>query len=173
MGSPNFYTNTQLLNVAACLDNSDYSDEDDSCLDSDLELIQDKRTEMEAFISNLPTLYWHNIELNNGYHDGFQVYIEENWKNFDAYVDQILSDWDKWNYFTDSQGYEVELQNCAYFRKNIKNLTRNELKRAINREAKELHNLLLEKAQELYLGEVLGKTWTSYVHYPIQSKKIS
>lgn len=168
MGSPNFYTGTENLNLAVQVD---YEDEFESDLASDDALLQKKN--MEDFVNQLDTLFFHKVVINTGYHSGFQIYIENEWENFEKYVEGVVDDWNNYKSVTDVLGYEHSLDDCPYFRKNLKNVTPFELKRAINREYRYLHNALLQAGMDEGLGEVVGQTWTSSVHYPILSKKIN
>lgn len=175
MGSVNFFTGTNNLNLAVDIDfianmygydaEEDYED-----IDSDISMLY---AQLKAFVEeDLPHTFFHKVELNLGEHSGFQVYIDEGWTSRDAFEQCYVDDWNKWKCFTDLNGYEYELEECPYFRKNIKNVTYHNISQAIDREYKALHNLILSKAKELGLGEVFGRTWTSSVGV-IESKLMS
>lgn len=173
MGSPNFYTGCEGLNVAFdtnFIEGYDYEDPDDN---DDYDFFLNRCYDaMKEFVDGLSTQFFHTVEIDYGYHNGFQVYISEEWKDLDAYMKGIVDDWEKYKCFTDAKGYEYKLEECPYFKSNAKNITYFSLQRAIEKEYKTLHNLLLEKAKELDMGQVVGSSWTSSVKYPINAKKI-
>lgn len=171
MGSPSFYTNTDHLNLAIEVCKYDFDDEQSDYGDE----IAFERESMQLFLENdLPTLFFHTLEMNSSYNtNGFQVYIEDCWTNYNDYIATVVSDWNKYKEFSDLKGYYTELQDCPYFNRNAKNITAFSLKAAIQREYKTLHNLLLKKGLELGMGEVVGRAWSSNVHYPIISKLIN
>lgn len=171
MGSPNFYTDTDGLNVA--IDTSffpDYDYEDPCEVVNDI--LCEKSKEMESFVNSLPTLFWHEVVFQMGYHEGFQVYIQGNWENKDKFTEEIVNDWKSCKSLTTANGYEVDLDNCPYFKSNAVNITYFSLDRAIDKEYKTLHEAIAQKAIELGLGEVVGRTWCSSVQYPINTRKI-
>lgn len=172
MGSPNFYTDTDGLNVA--IDTSFFKDYDpQSPYADDLhDELREKSKQMESFVDSLPRLFWHEVVFQTGYHEGFQVYIKGNWINKDKFTEAIVNDWKSYQSLTTANGYEVELDACPYFKSNAVNITYFSLDRAIDKEYKTLHNAIVEKANELGLGEVIGSSWTSSVDYPINIRKI-
>lgn len=159
MGSPNFYTGNELL-LNFALD----GDCDESCdgycdcgMQNDL---SNTYKLAEDFISSLPTLYFHKIELNSGYHQGFQVYLSQ-----ERTVAGVVYDWDKYKEFSDIDGYNVDIYDCGYFRANVKNATEFNVQYAVKCELAALSELLTDFARSNSLGEVVGYTWTSSVCY--------
>lgn len=166
MGSPNFYTRTDGLNLGM---EYDYDEEDTDAYQDD---ITETFKAVEQRVSVFGTRYWHQFQLSYGYHNGFQVYIEPVFVNQEACINGVLSDWTNYKEFADIDGYDVDLADVEYFRKGIKNITATEMGHAIRREYKAMHNFLLEIGEELGLGEVVGVTWTSHLAHPIQSKRL-
>lgn len=173
MGSPNFYTGVSGLNVA--IDYDKFAAQGLDPVADDVEISDEISTayaELECFINNLPRLYWHSVTLKPGYHEGFQLYIEGIWCNKDEFTTQIVKDWQGYKYFTDASQNLREVGDCPYFNSNAVNITYFSLDRAIDKEYKTLHNLILEKAKECGLGEVIGSSWSSSVEYPLNAKMI-
>ena len=172
MGSPNFYTNTDMLNLGIEL--SYYDEDDEFDIEIDQMELHDSFEMIKEKVDNLDTLFFHRVYVENGYHSGFQVFIESAGSDEYLFKSEIVSDWNKYKSFLDVNGNEyTELTDCPYFRNNLKNITPFELARAIKREYRYLHNELLKIGEEFGLGEVVGQTWTSSLHYPILSKKIN
>lgn len=169
MGSPNFYTNTNNLNLGIDLeyvakqlglDEYDLSDID---ADDARQEIKSSQEVIQDFIDGLDTLYFHKVVLDHGYHSGFQVYIDEQWHNYENYVSEILKDWDRYQMVMDIDGNENDLEQLSFnpiFRSNMKNLTRFNLESAIKNEYKTLHNGLLKVAKEIGLTEIVGSGYT-------------
>lgn len=168
MGSPNFYTKTDGLNVA--IDMSffpDFDSEDAGAAEDAYDDIREKSQVMREFIESLPNQYWHRVVYQTGHYEGFQVYIEENWNNRDDFEIKTVKDWENYQHFTDASGQNMEICDCPYFKSNAVNITYFSLSNAIDKEYKTLHAAILAKAIELELGEVVGSTWTSSVEYPL------
>lgn len=175
MGTPNFYSYTDGLNVGLDLGffatmgfDTTHDSDDSERINS---LMYNKAKKVEQFIAELPTLFFHDISLNYGEDSGFQIYMEANYeKDREKYIERSLHEWTEKESFTDTQGWEVELRECPYFRKNIKNLTAFSLSRAMDKEHKVLHNMIVNIAKELGMGEVVGKGFCSSVKYPLEIK---
>lgn len=181
MGSPNFYTNTNNLNlgidfghVAKRLgfDEYDYSDIDAQDAHEELKSCNEA---IQDFIDSLGTLFFHKVVLDHGYHNGFQVYIDEQWHNYENFVNEILQDWECYQMVMDINGYEHELDQLSFnpiFRSNMKNLTRFNLESAIKNEYKTIHNGLLKLAKDIGLTEIVGSGYTQSLSKKLFTRKI-
>lgn len=181
MGSPNFYTNTNNLNlgidlghVAKRLGLDEYELSDFEVLEATQEL-KSTNEAIQDFIDSLDTLYFHKVVLDHGYHNGFQVYIDEQWHNYENYVNEILKDWERYQMVMDVHGYENDIDQLGLnpiFRSNMKNLTRFNLESAIKKEYKTIHNGLLKLAKEIGLTEIVGSGYTQSLSEKIFTRKI-
>lgn len=175
MGSPNFYTFTDLLNVGFDIDNTC-----DEMLEGDCEsaaedadfIITEIKTAFESWLKEQGDLFFHNVVLDSGYYSGIQIYLEPVYKDRNAFIDETVAVWDKYKEFSGVDGYDVAIEDCPHFRKNLKNITPFELLQAIKREHRDLHNALLDFAKEQGMGEVVGHTWTSSLSNTIVSNKM-
>ena len=162
MGSPNFYTNPNLL-ANFGIDSYAYSPEGCDSFHHELTAAQKIA---EEFILDLPRMYFHEIVMRGGYHEGCQLYLEANYGlDLDGYAQRTLNDFELYDSTTDTNGYEFDLLECEYFRSNIKNATLNNIKQGILKERRVLSELLKAKALQIGMGEIIGSSWTSSVNY--------
>lgn len=175
MGSPNFYTGTKLLNVGFDLEVPDDQELEDvygsAAADAQF-CITEIKTAFDTWLSEQGNLYFHNIVLDSGYYSGIQIYIDPIFEDRNSFIDVTVADWKKYQEFSGVDGYQVALEDCAYFRSDLKNITAFELDRAIKREHRALHNALLDFAKEHGMGEVVGSSWTSSLSDAIVSKRM-
>lgn len=172
MGSPNFYTGTNLLNVGFVYEVAEEEQEDEcSCAEDDATfLVNEIKTAFDSWLNDQGNLFFHTVEIEHGYHEGIQVYIQEAFEKRENFIKSTVDDWNKYKEFSGIDGYDVDLEDCPHFRSNIKNITAFELDLAIKREHKELHNALLEFAKEHGMGQVIGSSWTSSLSDTLVSK---
>lgn len=154
MGSPNFNTSSDiLLNLA-----TKESDRDDQDYCDDIAEI---RTEIESELQKLQRLDFYKVQIESGYHQGFQVMLLTDMS--DTYIQDCINDLEKYKECYRPDGYVFEMQDLQFSTANAVNVTRYNLERTIIREYKYIHNELLRIAKEYGLGEVHGQTWTSSV----------
>ena len=167
MGSPNFYTNAEGVNFAIDAEPFTYTPE----VDEDEEIgepyfdesayrdVSESASELEQKLND--KTFFHSVVMSYGYHEGFQLYIEQQ-----TLEDATVESWNNYKEFSDlnGNGYE-DLSEIPYFNKNAKNVTHFSLKTAIKREYDYLAGELTKFAKENYMGEVVGKSWTSCVSY--------
>lgn len=181
MGSPNFYTNTKNLNLGIDLGSiAKNIGIDEYCLsefdmDEVNQVIRTTKDAIDDFINGLDTLYFYKIHAEYGYHNGVQIYIDEVWFNYEAFVSETVKDWERYSSITDTNGYEKTLDDISFnpiFRSNIKNLTRTNVERAIKNEYKTIHNALIELAKENGLTEIVGSGYTQNLSPKLFTRKI-
>ena len=175
MGSPNFYTATNLLNVGFDFEEQDDEDLEDAYCSTAADAnfcITEIKSAFDTWLNEQGNLYFHNIVLDSGYYSGIQIYLEPIFKDRNRFIEETVVDWNKYKEFSGVDGYQVELEDCAYFRSDLKNITAFELDRAIKREHRALHNALLDFAKEQGMGEVVGSSWTSSLSDAIVSKRM-
>lgn len=175
MGSPNFYTATNLLNVGFDIEVPDDEELEDvygsAAADANF-CITEIKAAFDTWLNEQGNLYFHNVVLDSGYYSGIQIYLEPVYKDRNAFIAETVADWNKYQEFSGVDGYTVALEDCPYFRSNLKNITAFELLQAIKREHRELHNALLDFAKEHGMGEVVGRSWTSSLSNAIVSKRM-
>lgn len=151
MGSPNFYTNVEGVNFAVEF-------EEDVMSIDDFNELHVFATELVETLNN--STFFHLVKLQNGYHSGFQLYIQD-----ELLVDEACETWAKYGEFYDIHGNSHNLEDCPYFRPDAKNVTHYSLIAARKRERSALTNKLTAFAREHSMGQVVGKSWTSSVSY--------
>lgn len=154
MGSPNFRTANIILNMGLEFDESDDNDYDQDYRD-------EMYNEIKAKIEDLPRMHFHQVVLEYGYHSGFQLILEELIP--ESYVDDCMGDLYKYNECSLPSGYTFEIQDLDHAPRRAVNITRRNLKIAINGEMKEAFNAVLAIAEEFGLGQVHGLNYTSSV----------
>lgn len=152
MGSPNFNTSSNiLLNLATFSDNDDEPSYDHA----------DTVAELKADIDKLQDMNFHEIVIEYGYHEGFQVMLMALMP--DDYIGECMADMHKYNECYLPDGNKMEMQDLNFSPSNAVNCTKHNISRTINKEFKYAFNELLKLGHAYGLGEVHGKTWTSHV----------
>lgn len=118
------------------------------------DLVERLRKAQEFVGNHLPQLFWHSVELQEGRNNGFQLFIDTNWTNFDDYSKRLEMVWNETGVVNSADGDSFNIQECPYFAKNCKKVTKETLARAIRREEQLLINLLNKTSKELELGVV-------------------
>lgn len=106
--------------------------------------------------NSLPQLFWHSVELQKGRDNGFQLFLDTNWSDLDEFAERMEQIWNAHHVVNSAEGDSFELQDCPYFAKNCKQVSKAALIRAIKREEKTLLQLLSKVSMELELGQVHG-----------------
>ncbi len=159
MGSPNFCTNDDIIfNVA--IDGFSYQDNETGEWQYDDFSRDEAKESLEEFINQLPTLWFHSVKYDTGYHEGFQLMLKE-----EININEVVRIWEQYREFSDIEGYDAQISDCPYFQKNAVNITKYTLEQAIKRECKLLIEIMTDFAKDNGFGKVVGKSWTSSVDY--------
>lgn len=164
MGSPNFRTHGLKLNLASFEFSCDHEiggEEWDNEQEGWNYYVKQQREAMQAFINGMDTPDFWDIRIDNGYHEGFQVYIEPN--HTKEYMDCVFVDLAAYHEAYLPSGHPLIMSDLRYARKGSVNITPFNLRYAIDNEYAAIHDEILAAAKECGLGEVVGASWCSHV----------
>lgn len=170
MGAANYYVSEQpFLNVG--LDQNfpeRFQDEQDM-----QESMAAMCEALDLFIDSLPKCYFYRIVTEPGYHFGFQAYIVPNFSNLGKYAAYRAKELEKYHSFTDVNGYETDIEACPYIRKGLTRINAETIQLAMQREYRQLHNLLLAEAKKIGLASLSYEAPLRHEAYPIPLKPLS